>query len=1286
MKYYLKLGFCYVLCLFWLQPNICSAMPPGTLLYRTSANAKMYGYSQDPLIEIDKGILKNVYSGHAAIYIGRENGEDYIIEAMGDGLVKTPAKYFVNLAEGETFLGARMPKKVTALQQAKVVALAKSLVSHKLAYDYSFSKQKGPDSGDWTCVGLTEKLYESANISNPNNLASLEYDEDYYAVNITPDGFDNYSKVNKLGDCFSKDKEFSKIARRQELLIPAPELIGYDLGLEYDGERYIFLPYTQFLQNTLEPVAADVVIASSFSGPEVRGNINVASLVLRWSLVNNPLSSLSNLAQGLKEISIDAFKKTKNIVSNLGKSIFGDENSTEIVYQDDDLKDASTDKEENKASVKITKADLNKSAPTPESKATVASSENKKNKTASSTKVTAEVAAAKTASSTAVKKTAKEKSNPVVSNSNKVNQQIVQAKNTDKKLAASSTNSTLAYYNHVTVHAASVPATVVSSSTSTSPVNTNNIPSSIATNTVLTKIKINRIYSTSGNDFIELVNSSSQDLDLAAAGIRLEKTKTAEDPSLLFRFGDLEDGEYPGGTIIKAGSKYLITGRNAYSFYKNQAAALVDREGFSWGSSGYTIYLGRGPISSSNDADIIDAVGFGPNASYYQGSGPAPEIIDNYILSRVYANNNNALDFKLTLANDPSYVLPASDQNQSTSSTEINVNEEINSSSTIITASSSVATTTNINYSALINKIYSTGDNDWVELLNNSDLDFDLAAANFRLEKSKSGEDPSLLIRFGNIDDAQYPGGTIIKAHDKYLIMRDEANDYFKQQADAISLRDEFSWTGSGYTLYLGDGPISSSTDENIIDAVGYGPDATYYKGTGPALEILDNYILNRINETNNNQLDFNLILSGDPSIASSTATSSEPNLSTAQASILSPGLTDLWHFDECYGIGGWEVGRWECARSLDYNYATASGTTNKMLDYNSFSAAFYYKGVNGNSRVYFELPNNVSADNSINLNLHYGMIIINNLPNSEGRYYLDTKIGDGLWHQLVLVVNQANDYWSLYIDGQEIIREEFFADLNNFSSWQASNGSDAFLFDELAFWDRPLASGEILANFLAGNPFAPFASKPSQAAPELKHFWDFEEDTGTTTVDSIGGSILSVGENDWYGRSHNNYALNIISGQEVAGDLNESLSSDLSITLWWKNAVFPQEGRLNLYLLDSDSTEVNIFALIVDNFRQSYWFNSNYGVFSEGLDLAIPNDDQWHHLAMVYDSYRYLLNFYVDGIKKGSKSLIWMKPGHDLEQLKIYSNSYSATIDELGLWSGALNEAQIMDIYTNNK
>ena len=61
---------------------------------------------------------------------------------------------------------AKIPKNLTAAQQAKVVKIARSLAAKELAYDFDYKTQKGPYSGQWTCVGLVEKIYESANISN----------------------------------------------------------------------------------------------------------------------------------------------------------------------------------------------------------------------------------------------------------------------------------------------------------------------------------------------------------------------------------------------------------------------------------------------------------------------------------------------------------------------------------------------------------------------------------------------------------------------------------------------------------------------------------------------------------------------------------------------------------------------------------------------------------------------------------------------------------------------------------------------------------------------------------------------------------------------------------------------------------------------------------------------------------------------------------------------------------------------------------------------------------------
>ena len=61
----------------------------------------------------------------------------------------------------------------------------------------------------------------------------------------------------------------------------------------------------------------------------------------------------------------------------------------------------------------------------------------------------------------------------------------------------------------------------------------------------------------------------------------------------------------------------------------------------------------------------------------------------------------------------------------------------------------------------LINEIFSQGKNDWIELYNPLEEDIDLKEGGYRLEKTKTAENPSIMIRIGNEDDGYYPNGTI---------------------------------------------------------------------------------------------------------------------------------------------------------------------------------------------------------------------------------------------------------------------------------------------------------------------------------------------------------------------------------------------------------------------------------------------------------------------------------------------------------------------------------------------
>jgi hypothetical protein len=631
------------------QPAL--ALTPGALVYRTSSDGKMYGYSDDSLLEIsEKGILTNINSGHVGIYIGKENGEDYIVEALAGGVVKTPARYFVNEANHEELLEAKLPLQATALELAKAVKIANNLVGKKLGYDFDFKTQKGPSDGEWTCVGLTEKIYESANVSNPNNLGALEYDPNYYAIDITPDGFDNRSFVNDEGDCFSRSVEFSKIAARRELRLPLPEIVGFNAGLEYKGERYIFLPYTQFIQSSLKNEIIDINLKTLFNDEKIRGKLPTNSIILRWSLINNPISSLKIIASEIG-----------NKLVSLKDKILGKTNPDALVLEDDiDAKNSEALNQEAALNntnhlplVEMNTADNSKITDSQEEMPSGADIINGKTSAIKINSVAPSVESAEIET-----ETISESANTKVSiASASLEQPAVKLSAAAAKLvdaAKASTNVTISKTatssKSVSSGISKISAGVKPSSGSSSSNQNQSETSSYEPLAVISKI-----YSTENNDFVELYNPTDYDFDLAEAGFRLERAKTAADPSLVMRIGNASDGLYPGGTIIKAKGYYLIVRDDANSFYKSRADAVALRTEFNWTSGGYTIYLGKGAISSSADADIVDAVGFGA-AVYFRGSAPALKIEDNYVLNRVHEYNDNSQDFNLIVSDDPEIV------------------------------------------------------------------------------------------------------------------------------------------------------------------------------------------------------------------------------------------------------------------------------------------------------------------------------------------------------------------------------------------------------------------------------------------------------------------------------------------------------------------------------------------------------------------------------------------------------------------------------------------------------
>ncbi len=1241
---------------FFLAPRT-QAMPLGTLLYRTSSNGNLYAYNTSDLIKVKNKIISNVYTGHVAMYIGQENGVDYIVEAMPDGIIKTPAKYFINSSNGEKLLGAKIPKNISPAQQIKVVELAKSLAAANLAYDFDFKKQKGPQSGEWTCVGLVEKIYESANITNPLDIKQLQYNPQKYAIDITPDGFDNYSIINKNNDCFSRDYEFSKISANRSSLIPLPELFGFSAGKEEAGERYFFLPLTQFYQDTLEDVVVDIQLESDFVDEKLRGRVPKMAMIFKWSLINNPKSALVNLG--------------KNILAWIKGSPSENEREvvqSEIDYLLDDIDEDPNISEKERdflveelSQVKNTVANnkiLSSENALPSIKIENAKS-NIDSKTKADTKIeNREGGVEKTEMDVFTEQAL---SNDLASTSLKLDSLKMEEEEINEGL----------------------------------------------------ELIISKVYASGQDDYVEIYNSGNKSVDLTKTDIRLYKTKTSATPSLMIRLGNEKDADYTAPLIIPAKGRYLVTRSAAAADIKQRAQAISKRSEFTFAGNAYTIYLSAGVLSSDDDPDLLDKVGFG-TAKYYE-KNPAPEILDKHLLYRKNEedSNDNRADFALLKLFNDSEVDNNANNNSSNSSNNfsnnINNNSNNNSDNSLSENNGSENNESEENLASellplLISQVYATAKDDYIEIYNPNDSPINLKEGGFRLYKTKTSATPSLMIRIGHEDDGVYPGGFIIAPHSTYRLSRAEASDDVKASSQAISTRSEFTFVGDAQTIYLSSGVVSSDTDEDIIDKLGFGA-ATYYLNS-PAPLILDNYALLRKARASsdalsmslggddyslghaynsfNNATDFVLVnknYQSEPYDESSALSSfcqdifsqnylldlpensSSSECYSLDSNFYLEDLAYLWHLDECSEENvyealsdtslphqsSWAEGQFSCALKQDYTSQGLEIPLSSKFNEDNFTIMFYYKGLQDNARPEITLKNSKTNEYSrIKLSHYYTDFY--NIPNTPTRDDNLKWPHDNKWHLFTWTLNRAEEEMIFYLDGLEFYRVNlgisFMPDIDTLII-RGDNGAN--LIDELAIFSRALNSKEIADYYLSDQALAIMNCQPLTLNLEQAYIhWPLETNKYSCS--------RFLGENESFFPG-------------VFGVRGKSLS------FFWKNEL--SDYKFNFSIALTNFLSENVFGLEFDNNKLFHYFDSWKYQSGEKYSDYFPDDNLWHLVVLTYDPYFFRFNVYLDGKLITSWRHFWQKDPNTFS-LKIFSDSEKLRIKDVSLWNFCLDENEV--------
>ncbi|MBI2459554.1 MAG: hypothetical protein HYV53_03315, partial [Parcubacteria group bacterium] len=283
----------------------------------------------------------------------------------------------------------------------------------------------------------------------------------------------------------------------------------------------------------------------------------------------------------------------------------------------------------------------------------------------------------------------------------------------------------------------------------------------------------------------------------------------------------------------------------------------------------------------------------------------------------------------------------------------------------------------------------------------------------------------------------------------------------------------------------------------------------------------------------------------------------------------------------------------------------------------------------------------------------------------------------DDKWHLITLTYSKVSAIF--YLDGEvKAIFNGDYAVKNPITNLEIKGENWPVEMDELAVWTRNLNAAEVADIYNANQPLPPYVSPPLPEKARLIHLWHFDQGLGTTADDSVGTTTLSPivkWANGKFGKSiehtwQNGYEIN----QNLTTEIN---SKDLSIDFWWQNSAYPNEGRVSLEL--QNSAGAKIFGIKASPFYSRYYF--------DGADIPmdnVPYDNQWHHLALVYDSANFYLAFYIDGVEKIRAPKVWFR--RPITKLVIRGENWFYDIDELAIWQGALSPAEIKDYYNSGQ
>ena len=202
----------------------------------------------------------------------------------------------------------------------------------------------------------------------------------------------------------------------------------------------------------------------------------------------------------------------------------------------------------------------------------------------------------------------------------------------------------------------------------------------------------------------------------------------------------------------------------------------------------------------------------------------------------------------------------------------------------------------------------------------------------------------------------------------------------------------------------------------------------------------------------------------------------------------------------------------------------------------------------------------------------------------------------------------------------------------------------------------------------------------------DLERYWKFDENTSTTAVDSVNGDDLTVIGTHWSaGKINAGYN---VTGENSPTTFNADTSKNLTINMWIKKlATNDWEGGFHILLSNQpDNTAAGAGRIS--------WLTQNNPVMRMNLnDDGGSNNFEWTQAVGTWNMTTIRLNhtavsFFVDGVVQDVEAIT------NFDGLNVPLEFFSdtggtnpiseTTIDEVGIWSRALSESEISDLWNS--